>query len=349
MWRLDNSPIQFLVFIAFLFGAILLNSALANDVTNSNQMAPATTAPAPASNSMPTSNPTPAANPAPAAAPTPAPATSAPTAAVTSNQAASTTSVISYTVQNVDPAQIADTLQRLYGNQINIAAQQQQLLIRVNSSQAGEVQNLLPQLDKAPRQLLITVRQNIPANELQSYFNAANGDVSSQPTQSSVTTQDRGAQGDLAEIQATEGQPARVALNSTIPLISGVGNYPTWGPGPGGPGGPGGGKGGFANSGGYVGYSYASMMTGFDVIARVVNKDALLDISAFNGAPVANAYNTTESSNQHTTLRVPLGQWALIGGTGVLDTQGSTSFQTGRSTNQGNSATIIRVNLIGSP
>lgn len=335
MSHFKNVQLPFALFLLFLFAALFLNTALAEDnpyqtnPTTVNPIAPADpnqipspppvnagNTPSYQANTPPLDN---SSNPAPASSATPA----------TNNNVA--TSVITYEAKNVDAGQIASTLQTLYGNQVSIVTQQQQIIIRGNPAQLAEIQSLIGTLDVAPRQLLISVRQNVSLNDLKNVYHigGAGGQVSSDSVTQSYTTNDRSPDGSQGEVQALEGQPARISLTQSVPLITGAGASLWAGPS--------------------VNYSYANLMSGFDVIARIVDNNALLDINTFNGNTIPNTYQNTSTGSQHTTLRVPLGQWALVAGTGVLDDNGTLmdSYQTGGRNNQPASATIIRVTLVG--
>lgn len=64
-------------------------------------------------------------------------------------------SIESYTLNNAEPAKVADTLRQLYGDEVAVAAQGQQLIVRSKTEIPQQLSEIVSRLDEGPTQLQI--------------------------------------------------------------------------------------------------------------------------------------------------------------------------------------------------
>lgn len=237
------------------------------------------------------------------------------------------------TLQQRPAAELAQVLQPLLEPQESVTGDGYTLILNVESARLEQLRATVAELDRAPRQLRITVRQELTAEDR---LNAAGitADVGDRHTRVIVGPPDAGSgaqaryrgigvygtdpQGRQREtgeqtVLALEGRPARIAVGLIAPFDSVCeDNY--------------GGRGTCTE--------YREVSTGFEVLARLSGDGVTLDI-----APQAQqlaAPGVVSFQVAQTQLRGPLGQWLELGGevtTSGESTRGvlASTTRTGRS------------------
>ena len=214
-------------------------------------------------------------------------------------------------LQQRPAAEMAQVLQPLLGPQESVTGDGYTLILNVEPARLEQLRATIAELDRAPRQLRITVRQQLFAEER---MNAAGvgadlGDeqarvIVSPPDAGSGAqlryrgigvygTDSQGRQRDTGEqtVLALEGRPARIAVGLIAPFDSlcedGYGARRTC-------------------------TEYREVSTGFEVLARLGADGVTLDIAPQAqqlAAPGVVAFQVAQ-----TQLHGPLGQWLELGG-----------------------------------
>ncbi len=214
-------------------------------------------------------------------------------------------------LQQRPAAEMAQVLQPLLGPQESVTGDGYTLILNVEPARLEQLRAAVAELDRAPRQLRITVRQQLFAEDR---MNAAgvSADVGDQHARVVVSPPDAGSgaqahyrgigvygadpQGRQREtgeqtVLALEGRPARIAVGLIAPFDSVCeDDY--------------GGRG--------MCTEYREVSTGFEVLARLGADGVTLDI-----APQAQqlaAPGMVSFQVAQTQLRGPLGQWLELGG-----------------------------------
>lgn len=214
-------------------------------------------------------------------------------------------------LQQRPAAEMAQVLQPLLGPQESVTGDGYTLILNVEPARLEQLRATIAELDRAPRQLRITVRQQLLAEDR---MNAAGvgadlGDeqarvIVSPPDAGSGAqlryrgigvygTDSQGRQRDTGEqtVLALEGRPARIAVGLIAPFDSlcedGYGARRTC-------------------------TEYREVSTGFEVLARLGGNGVTLDIAPQAqqlAAPGVVAFQVAQ-----TQLHGPLGQWLELGG-----------------------------------
>jgi len=215
------------------------------------------------------------------------------------------------TLQQRPAAELAPVLQPLLGSQESVTGDGYTLILNVEPARLEQLRATVAELDRAPRQLRITVRQELTAEDrLNAAGVSANaGDrhtrvIVSPPDAGSGAparyrgigvygTDPQGRQQETGEqtVLALEGRPARIAVGLVAPFDSVCED--TYG-------------------GRSTCTEYREVSTGFEVLARLGNGGVTLDI-----APQAQqlaASGVVAFQVAQTQLRGPLGQWLELGG-----------------------------------
>lgn len=219
--------------------------------------------------------------------------------------------LVTIALQQRPAAELVQVLRPLLGPQESVSGDGYTLILNVEPARLEQLRATVAQLDRAPRQLRITVRQELTAEEsLNTAGAAANiGDeharvIVSPPDAGSGAqaryrgigvygTDPQGRQRETGEqvVLALEGRPARIAVGLVAPFES-------------------------VCEDGYGGRSmcteYREVSTGFEVLARLGAGGVTLDIAPQAqqlAAPGVVAFQVAQ-----TQLRGPLGQWLELGG-----------------------------------
>ena len=214
-------------------------------------------------------------------------------------------------LQQRPAAEMAQVLQPLLGPQESVSGDGYTLILNVEPARLEQLRATIAELDRAPRQLRITVRQQLFAEER---MNAAGvgADLGDEQARVIVSPPDAGSgaqvryrgigvygsdpQGRQREtgeqtVLALEGRPARIAVGLIAPFDSvcedGYGARRTC-------------------------TEYREVSTGFEVLARLGGNGVTLDIAPQAqqlAAPGVVAFQVAQ-----TQLHGPLGQWLELGG-----------------------------------
>jgi type II secretory pathway component GspD/PulD (secretin) len=206
--------------------------------------------------------------------------------------------------------QVVPTVRPLVAPGGAVTGMQNSLIIRSTRANIEEIKRVVAALDKAPRKLLISVRQDASGSSDRQSMSAA-GTVSGRSGSVSVgqgppagrgvnarildstrTTDDRVVQ----QVQALEGSPATISIGSSRPLPA---RTTTYGPG------------GVVVTQETV---YQDASTGFTVVPRLAGDRVTLDINprleSFNRRPPGSVSTHTIA----TTATGRLGEWIELGG-----------------------------------
>lgn len=226
--------------------------------------------------------------------------------------------------------EIIPILQPLVESGGALSGQDYTLFVRTSAANLAQLRAAVEQIDRKPRQLLISVRNSTEAEmrreglsvsgTIRSDRAAANANeaarresgVSVRGTQSSNRTQSGG----VASVSVQEGASAFIASGTSVPIVTTVA--------------AGGGRRPWAASS----TQYRELTNGFLVTPRVTGRGVVLDIEQ----KAERLHNgTIESQRLTTQVNARLGQWVQIGGVdrsetstqrGVLNRQYSTNSDT---------------------
>ena len=187
-----------------------------------------------------------------------------------------------------------------------LTGQGNQLFIRTSAANRRQIEQLLAQLDRAPKQLLISVRQD-RASESSERRVGADGTVT-------ITTRGVTGSGTIGArdersigtrnaeqtIRVIEGGRATITMGTAVPF-----SFRRWLP---------------QADGGWVVTSdtvFYEAITGFQVRPQVAGDVVTLDITPEDAAPQG---ATTERTRLSTQVQVRLGEWAALGGADARST-----------------------------
>jgi hypothetical protein len=231
--------------------------------------------------------------------------------------------------------EVIPILQPLLESGAAISGQDYTLFVRTSPSNLAQVRAALDTLDRAPRQLFVSVRQGSAIEQerrdasVSGTLRTEDGSVSvnerprsqSGATVRATDNSSRTTGGSVASVQVSEGMSAYVSTGTSVPVVTAVvGVGSTRGPGRG------------LRNGRWVvgGTEYRDLNSGFMVTPRVNGEQVILDIAQqdekLSGGSVQSQRLTTQVTGR-------LGEWIEIGGIsesgsrsdrGVLDRQYST-------------------------
>lgn len=211
-------------------------------------------------------------------------------------------------LQQRPAAELVPVLQPLLGPQESVSGDAFTLILNVEPARLEQLRAAVAELDRAPRQLRITVRQELVTEEGMAGVSAGIGDgrtrvIVSRPSGSGAQaryrgigvygTDSQGRQRDTGEqaVLALEGRPARIAVGLIAPF-DGVCDDDYGGQTP--------------------CTEYREVSTGFEVLVRLGAGGVTLDIAPRTqqlAAPGVVAFQAAQ-----TQLHGPLGQWLELGG-----------------------------------
>ena len=168
------------------------------------------------------------------------------------------------------------------------------LFVRASAGTVKQLRSALEQLDRKPRQLVVSVRR-ASKGIIERESASANVQLGTQGARGSViATQDSGARdgGDVASVQVIEGNAAFISTGQSIPIVTGVAA---------------GGRNRWAASS----TSYRDLNSGFTVTPRIAGSNVTLDIEQQNET-VGNASNV-HTQSLSTQVRGSLNEWISLG------------------------------------
>ena len=180
------------------------------------------------------------------------------------------------------------------------------LFLNSTPETAARIRSMVSTLDKAPRELMITVAQGKNVREILSSVDVSGnltvGNNASivfgrnpQESDSISVTGRSGAsfkrEGDIQKVRVQEGLPATLFIGQSIPVFPlryGQGDR------------------------GQIGYQH--VMIGFRVLTRLANDRFVLDIASQGGSSTSNVYQGQSYQQIQTQIQGRLGEWIDIGG-----------------------------------
>jgi type II secretory pathway component GspD/PulD (secretin) len=188
-----------------------------------------------------------------------------------------------------------------------ISGTQSTLIVRTSPRNLAEIKQVLANIDKAPRRLLISVRQDASIarerREAQVSGTLGTGRVvigSGSPANergvtARITDTGSSSESDLVQqIQVLEGSPAWIQTGQSVPIVN-----RTVTPGPRGP----------VTSESVI---YRDVASGFEVVPRVVGDRVMLDVSPRRETP--GATGSVDVQRMASTVSGRLGEWIELGG-----------------------------------
>jgi type II secretory pathway component HofQ len=202
--------------------------------------------------------------------------------------------------------EVIPVLQPLVESGGALSGQQYTLFVRTSAANLAQLRAALEQIDREPRQLLISVRQG-SSEDLRRDGASVSGRVGSDGAAATVrgTRSDTRSQSDgVASVSVIEGGSAFIASGASVPIVTtiaaGAGRRP-WA----------------ASS-----TQYRDLTSGFLVTPRINRDGVVLDIEQKNEQLRNGAIQTQQLNTQ---ISAKLGQWVQLGG---VD-QSATSSQRG--------------------
>jgi type II secretory pathway component GspD/PulD (secretin) len=210
------------------------------------------------------------------------------------------------TAQELIPA-----LQPLLAQGGALSGQEYKLFVRTTNANLAEIRSVIAQLDRAPRQLLVSVR-NATQQQIQRERVGISGSLSTQGTRARVGAEDTSAKRDaegIASVTVLEGNAALINNGSSVPIVTAV-----------------------AGGGGRRPWvaaqtEYRDLTNGFVVTPRVSGDQVILEISQ-RAESLRNG--TIETQQLQTQAAGRVGEWLSLGGVNTS----SSSTQRGIGTRQ---------------
>jgi len=204
--------------------------------------------------------------------------------------------------------QVLPVLRPLLEPGATISGTQNTLIVRTSPRNLAELRQVLASIDKPPRRLLISVRQDASAaaerrsTEVSGTLGAgrvaigSGGSTSERGVTARITdVRSSRESGLVQQIQVLEGNPALIQAGQSIPIVS-----RTVAP---------------SSQGAVISESvtYREAASGFEVVPRLVGDRVMLDINSRRGVP--GAAGSVDAQRLASTVSGPLGEWFELGGT----------------------------------
>jgi type II secretory pathway component GspD/PulD (secretin) len=198
--------------------------------------------------------------------------------------------------------ELMPALQPLIAPGGSLSGQDYKLFVRTTSQNLAELRRVIAQLDKAPRQLLVSVR-NATQQQIERAGVAVSGTLSTEGARARVDANDASSQrsGDgVASVAVLEGNSAMIDNGASIPIVTAVvargGRRPLIG----------------------AQTEYRDLANGFVVTPRVNGDRVILDVSqraqSLRNGVIDNQALQTQASGR-------LGEWLSLGGIAESSTQ----------------------------
>jgi hypothetical protein len=194
------------------------------------------------------------------------------------------------------PAQeLIPALQPLIAQGGALSGQEYTLFVRTTSANLAEVRRVVAQLDRAPRQLLVSVR-TAARQQMEREGIAVQGELSTQGSSAKVTGVDRRSHldsGSLTSVAVLEGHSALINNGSSIPIVTAV-------------------AGGTGRRPWLAAQTeYRELPNGFLVTPRVNGESVILDIQQRADSVRGDTIETQQLQSQ---VSGRLGEWISLGG-----------------------------------
>jgi hypothetical protein len=202
-----------------------------------------------------------------------------------------------FNLQHRPAGELAPIIKPLIGARGGVSALDNRLIVRADPVTLAEIEKLLTELDTAPRQLIITVRQgNSEQQEAQQLD--AQGRWSRQGARIVAETEDdsdRGTRAGIQRVQVLEGQSATIQISELLPVPGlidinrGHGSL-------------------------YVGdVTYQPVTVGFEVIPHLQGEQFTLELAPHQDSLAHQGYRI-QQRDIASTISGRLGQWLEVGG-----------------------------------
>lgn len=191
--------------------------------------------------------------------------------------------------------EIIPAIQPLVASGGAVTGQDYTLFVRTTASNLAEIRRVVAQLDRAQRQLLVSVR-TATRQEIEREAVSVSGELSTRGARARVSGTDSNTQidrGDVASVAVLEGNSAMIDNGSSVPIVTAVlavgGRRPWLG----------------------AETEYRDLPNGFLVTPRVAGETVILDIEqrsdAMNGGRI-------ETQRVQTQVSGRMGAWISLGG-----------------------------------
>jgi hypothetical protein len=209
-------------------------------------------------------------------------------------------------LKNRTAQELLPALQPLVAQGGALSGQDYKLFVRTTSANLAELRRVVAQLDRAPRQLLVSVR-NATRQQIERERVAVSGTLSTEGARARVGVEDRHSQRNadgVASVAVLEGNSALINNGSSVPIVTAVA------------------AGGGRRPWVAAQTEYRDLSNGFVVTPRVTADQVILDVSQQSQA-LRNG--TIDSQQLQTQASGRLGEWLALGGI----TESSSSTQRG--------------------
>jgi hypothetical protein len=220
-----------------------------------------------------------------------------------------------------------------------LTGQSDRLFMRANESSAANIRRALRELDRTPRQLLISVRQGTLSSGNE---RSIAGDVHMQTGESVpgahrdsavIHLETDASQGNdraaaVTQVRVTEGNGAFIMTGQSVPIVSS-----------------------FVSQNGRVpvvqsSTRYRQIQSGFSVMPRVTGDGVILEISQQAQTARSSVQGTIDTQQLSTTVAGRLGEWIALGGTEESSSQRATEIGAAHLETQHDSNTLwVRVEI----
>jgi type II secretory pathway component GspD/PulD (secretin) len=174
------------------------------------------------------------------------------------------------------------------------------LFVRGEPADVARIREMLAVLDKAPQQLMVSVRYSTSAQKNHTDIRGA-GTISNQGSNvalSGKAVRSTADDGTTASVRVLEGNGAHISTGQSVPVVSSFLVASRNGKG---------GTTGFATD-------YRELSTGFNVVPRVNGDRVVLEISAQQQNLSGNGAGSASTQRTTTTLAGKIGEWIELGG-----------------------------------
>lgn len=206
-------------------------------------------------------------------------------------------------LENRSAQELIPAIQPLLAPGGAVSGQDYMLFVRTTSSNLAEIRRIVAQLDRAQRQLLVSVR-TATRQEIEREGVAVSGELSTRGARAQVSGTDSNARverGGIASVAVLEGNAAMIDNGSSVPIVTAViaggGRRPWLG----------------------AQTEYRDLPNGFLVTPRVAGETVILDIEQRSDALQG---GRIETQRVQTQVSGRLGAWISLGG---VSTSSSTS------------------------
>jgi hypothetical protein len=233
-------------------------------------------------------------------------------------------------LQNRPAFEIVPLLAPLLGDSAQLIDNGSNLLVKSTPDKLAEIKSIIKQLDVRPSNLVITVMQSrqSTADELNAALRGQLNVQTDEPLRSGgriighlYQTQDKNADQNIQTVRTMDGVPAHIKVGN-IYQREYSSNY---------------------------GYSTVTdsieATSGFEVVPRLVGEQVVLNISPWSDK--MNGQGQLEIRNAQSTVRVNLGEWVEIGGTGeIINNSSSGTLMNTRQTGEDQTHILLKVDRV---